>query len=73
VLAESIGEVRNDRTGDQSDGGSRRQHRADLRRPEPALMEKRRQEWGRDPERREHRPVENQKTIERSKRYSGFG
>ena len=73
VLAEPICEARNDRPGDQSDGGSRRQHRADLRRPEPALMKKRGQEWGRDPERREHRAVENQKAIERPKRYSGFG
>jgi hypothetical protein len=73
MLAEPICEARNDRPGDQSDGGSRREHRADLRRPEPALMKKRGQKWGRDPERREHRAVENQKAIERPKRYSGFG
>jgi hypothetical protein len=47
-----------DRPGDQSYGGSRRQHRADLRRSEPAHMKKRGQEWGRDAERREHRAVE---------------
>ena len=35
-------------------------------------MKKRGQEWGRDPERREHRGVENQKAIERPKRYSSF-
>jgi hypothetical protein len=58
VLAEPIREPRNDRPGHQSDGGSRGQHRADLRRPKPALMKKRGQEWGRGPERREHRAVE---------------
>jgi hypothetical protein len=67
VLAEPISESRNDWPGDQSDSGSRRQHRADLRRPEAALMKKRGQEWGRDAERREHRAVENQKAIERPK------
>ncbi len=45
MLAEPISEARNDRPGDQSDGGSRGQHRADLRRLEPALMKKRGQEW----------------------------
>ena len=39
-------------------GGSRRQHRANLRRIEPAFMKKRRQEWRCDPERCEHRAVE---------------
>ena len=63
MLAEPISEARNGRPGDQSDGGSRGQHRADLRRPEPALVKERGQEWGRDPERREHRAVENQKAI----------
>jgi hypothetical protein len=64
VLAEPICEARNDRTGDQSDGGSRGQHRADLRRPEPAFMKERGQKRGRDAERREHRAIENQKAIE---------
>ena len=72
MLAEPISEARNDRPSDQSDGGSRREHRSDLGGPEPALMKKRGQEWGRDPEGREHRGVKNQKAIERSKRYSGF-
>ena len=57
MLAEPIGEARNDRPGDQSDGGSGRQNYADLRGPEPALMKKRRQEWGRDPEGRKQRAV----------------
>jgi hypothetical protein len=58
VLAETIRKARNDWPSNQSDGGSRRQHSADFRRPEPALMEKRRQEWGRDTEGREHCAVE---------------
>ena len=58
MLAEPICEARNDWPGDQSDGGSRREHRADLRRAEPALMKKRGQEGGRDPEGREQRAVE---------------
>ena len=58
MRAEPISDARNDRAGDQSDGGSRRQHRADLRRPEATLVKKRGQEWGRDAERREHRAVE---------------
>jgi hypothetical protein len=58
VLAEPIGESRNNRPGDQSDSGSRRQHRADLGGAKPALMKKRGQEWGRDPERRKHCAVE---------------
>ena len=57
--AEAISEATNDRPGNQSDGGSRRQHRADLRRPETALMKKRGQERRRDPEGREHRAIEN--------------
>jgi hypothetical protein len=52
---------------------SRRQHRANFRRPKPALMEKRRQKWRRDPERREHCAIENQEAIERPKLYSSLG
>ena len=73
MLAEPIRKARNDRAGDQSDSGSRRQHRANFRRPKPALMEKRRQKWGRDPERREHCAIENQEAIERPKLYSSLG
>jgi hypothetical protein len=73
VLAKPIRKARNDRAGDQSDGGSRRQHRTDLRRPEAPLMKKRRQEWGRNPEGREHRAVEKQKAIEQAKLFLGFG
>ena len=58
MLAEPICEARNGRPDDQSDGGSRGQHRADLRRPESALMKERGQEWGRNPEGREQRAVE---------------
>ena len=58
VRAKPICEARNGRPGDQSNCRSRGQHRTDLRRPEPTLMKKRRQEWGRGPERREHRAVE---------------
>jgi hypothetical protein len=58
VLAKPIRKARNDRPSDQSDGGSRRQHRANFRRPKPALMEKRGQKRGRDTEGREHRAVE---------------
>jgi hypothetical protein len=36
-------------------------------------MKKRRQEWGRNPEGREHRAVEKQKAIERAKLFLGFG
>jgi hypothetical protein len=50
VLAEPICKARNGRPDDQSDAGSRSEHRADLRRPEPALMKEHGQEWGRDPE-----------------------
>ena len=57
VLAEPVCEARSARPGDQSDGGSHGQHRADLRSSEPAFMKKCGQEWGRDPERREHRAV----------------
>jgi hypothetical protein len=64
VLSESVCEARNGRPDDQSNGGSRREHRADLRRPEPAFMKKRRQERRRDPEGRKHRSIENQKAIE---------
>jgi hypothetical protein len=35
-------------------------------------MKERGQEWGRNPERREHRTVKKQKAIERAKPYSGF-
>jgi hypothetical protein len=61
-----ICKARNGWPRDQSDGGSRCQHRSDLRRPEPTLMKKRGQEWGRHPECSEHRAVKKQKTIERS-------
>ena len=47
--AESISEARNGGPGDQSDGGSRSEHRADLRGPKTALVKKRGQERGRDP------------------------
>jgi hypothetical protein len=73
VFAESICEARNGRPGDQADRGSRRQHCADPWRPEPALMKKSGQEWGRDPEGREHCAVEDEKAIERPERYSCFG
>ena len=73
MLAEPISEARNGRPGDQSDGGSRREHRADFRGPKTALVKERGQERGRDPKGREHRDVENQKAIERPKRYSSFG
>jgi hypothetical protein len=72
VLAKPIGESGNDRSCDQPDRGSRRQHRADLRGAKPARMKERGQEWGRNPERREHRTVKKQKAIERAKPYSGF-
>jgi hypothetical protein len=36
-------------------------------------MKERRQEWGRNPEGREHRAVKEQKAIERAKPFSGFG
>jgi hypothetical protein len=58
VRAEPICQARNDRPGDQSDSCPRGQHRADLRGAKPALMQKRGQEWGCDPERCEHRAVE---------------
>jgi hypothetical protein len=58
VLSKPIRKARNDWPSKQSDGGSRCQHGANFRRPQPALMEKRWQERGRNPEGRERRSIE---------------
>jgi hypothetical protein len=73
MFAKPISGARNDRPDDQSDSGSCRQHRADLRRPEPALMKKREEERERNTKCGEQCAVEKQKAIERPKPYSGFG
>jgi hypothetical protein len=73
VLAKPIREARNDRPCDQSDCGSSRQHGADLRGTKAALMEKRWQERGCDPEGCEHRAVKKQKAIKRPKPCSDLG